>query len=67
MDGELAFPTADTSHRLVGGFLNVVFGKVSHQKEAGRVGMTAHGHVPIFAGQDVKCCVFYRVISSRFK
>lgn len=67
VDGQSAFTGAQSLHGLIRGFLDVLFREIAHQEEAGRVGMSAHGLILEFAGKDVECCVFNRVISSGFE
>ncbi len=67
MDGESAFTGTQSLHGFVRRFLNVLLGEVAHQEETGRVGMSTHGLILEFAGKDVECCVFYRVVSSGFE
>lgn len=67
VDGQFAFAGAHSLHGLIRGFLDVLLREIAHQEEAGRVGMSAHGLILEFAGKDVECCVFNRVISSGFE
>ncbi len=67
MDGESAFAGAQSLHRFICRLLNVVFIKVSDQEEAGRVGMSTHGLIREFAGQNVKRCMFHCMVSSSFE
>lgn len=67
VDGQSALAGAQTCHRFIGCGLDIVLVEVAHQVKACRVGMSAHGLIFKFAGKDVKCCVFNRVVSSGFK
>ncbi len=67
VNGELTFSGAQAPHRFGRRFHDVIFIEVTHQVEAGRVGMSTHGLIFEFTGKDVECCVFNRVVSSGFK
>ncbi len=67
MDSEFAFPRANPLHRFVCCLLNIFSGKVAHQIKTCGIGMACHVLARIFAGKDVECCMFHRVISSGFE
>ena len=66
VDGESAFTGFKSLHRLGCRICYIFNLNVTKQIKAGRVGMSSHGCV-IGTRKDMKCGMFERMVSSRFK